>query len=289
MMALVRAYRTPIIHVHHGYSVHDVEGAVRRTPARLIVSFHGQDVIGMRRQFGLDVFRSVLARADAVIVPSRFFEPYAVDAGADPDKVHAIPAGVNLTWFAPTPLPSGPPEVLFAGRFVEKKGIDILLRAWPEVKRNVPEARLRMLGHGPLEGLARTGSPDVIVELTDPASRAHQVRDAIREARVVVTPSRTASDGDVESLLLVNLEAQASGRPLVTTRNGAIPEFVSDETAVMVPEGDASALAQGLTDVLLDDARATRMAAAGPEWVKRFDVRSCTAAVDDLYDRVAAR
>ena len=102
-----------------------------------------------------------------------------------------------------------------------------------------------------------------------------------------MTPSRTAADGDAESLLLVNLEAQASGRPLVTTRHGGIPEFVAeDETALLVPEGDADALADALIRILQDQGLAERMATGGPLWVRRFDMRACTARVDDLYDRV---
>jgi glycosyltransferase involved in cell wall biosynthesis len=128
-----------------------------------------------------------------------------------------------------------------------------------------------------------------VVELTDPARRADQVRDAIRRARVIVTPSRIAADGDAETLLLVNLEAQASGRPVVTTRHGGIPEFVSEgETALLVPEADAAALSDALARVLLDEKLAERLGAAGPAWAMRFDVDRCTAAVDDLYDAIAA-
>jgi glycosyltransferase involved in cell wall biosynthesis len=102
---------------------------------------------------------------------------------------------------------------------------------------------------------------------------------------VVASPSRTSGDGDAESLLLVNLEAQASGRPVVTTRHGGIPEFVEEGvSALVVPEGDADALAAALVQVLTDGALATRLGAAGPEVAARFDVRACSTAVDAIYD-----
>jgi glycosyltransferase involved in cell wall biosynthesis len=152
----------------------------------------------------------------------------------------------------------------------------------------VPEAQLRVLGFGPLEGLARSGGSGVTVELTDRARRAEQVRDAIRGARVVVTPSRTADDGDVETLLLVNLEAQASGRAVVTTRHGGIPEFVDDgKTGLVVPENDPGALADALVATLAEPGLAETLGEAGPAWVAQFDVRTCTARVDDLYDRLS--
>jgi len=223
-----------------------------------------------------------------VIVPSQFLVAPVCALGVPRERVVAIPAGVDVRLFVPTPLPAGPPEVLFVGRFVEKKGLDVLLQAWPEVRSKVPDARLRLLGHGPLEGMARSAGPEVVVELTDERRRAAQVREALRAAFVVVTPSRTASDQDAESLLLVNLEAQASGRPVVTTKHGGIPEFVSDgTTAVLVPENDPAALADALVEVLSDEEMARRMGRAGPGWARRFDVRDCTARIDDLYDALS--
>ena len=107
----------------------------------------------------------------------------------------------------------------------------------------------------------------------------------MRRARLVVTPSRTAADGDVETLLLVNLEAQASGRPVVTTRHGGIPEFVEEgRTALLVPEGDADELANATIEVLTDEGLAKRLGEAGPGWARRFDVDTCAAQGDDLYE-----
>lgn len=280
-----RASRARVIHQHHGYRLGDLEGPVRRLGLPLVVSLHGHDVTTHAREYPGSL--AALALASAVVVPSRFLADAVASLGVPPDKLHVIPAGVNVRWFAPTPLPDGPPEVLFVGRFVEKKGVDVLLGAWPAVRASVPDARLRLLGSGPLETLARSGDQSVVVELTDPARRATQVRDAIRSARLVVTPSRTAADGDAETLLLVNLEAQASARPLVTTRHGGIPEYVEDgRTALVVPENDAGALAEAMVRVLTDHGLASDMAAAGREVALRHDVAGCTARVDELYETV---
>jgi len=104
----------------------------------------------------------------------------------------------------------------------------------------------------------------------------------------VVTPSRTSTDGDVETLLLVNLEAQASGRTVVTTNHGGIPEYVDDgTTGLLVPEGDAGQLADALVAALGEPGLAERLGAAGPGRVAELDIRACTARVDDLYDVLA--
>ncbi len=283
IVSIGTAHRAKLVHHHHAYRLSDVLGAVRRMKLPLVVSVHGQDVTAYARQWPGVV--DPLRVADAVVVPSRFIIGAVEEAGVPGDRIHVIPSGVETSFFTPTPLPDGVPEALFVGRFVEKKGLDVLLKAWEEVRRRVPGARLVLLGFGPLENLAHSGGEGVVVEPADPSRRGTQVRDAIRRARVIVTPSRTAADGDVETLLLVNLEAMASGRPVVTTRHGGIPEFVDEgRTALVVPENDPAGLADALERVLSDEPLARRMGAAGPEWVKRFDWAETARAMDGLYE-----
>jgi len=284
---LVTARRRPaLVHHHHGYRCQDPIGYVRRRQIPLVLSLHGEDVTAYVRRWP-EALQEALDLASAVLVPSQYLAERAASIGARPETLRVIPSGVDTTSFTPSPLPDGPPEALFVGRFVEKKGIDTLLAAWTSVRRAVPHATLRLVGFGPLEAQARAGGEGVIVELTNPKCRLAQVIEAMRRARVVVSPSRTAADGDVESLLLVNLEAQASGRPVVTTRHGGIPEFVEEgRTALLVPEGDAAALARAMICVLKDQTLAVSLSRAGPQWVARFDVEKCTAAVDDLYEEL---
>jgi glycosyltransferase involved in cell wall biosynthesis len=288
LAAISAAHGVRLVHQHHGYRLRDVAGLIRRRKLPLVVSLHGQDVTTHFKQWPGDMIDG-LPLASAVVVPSRFLaDRVEGDLGVPASKIRIIASGgVDVDFFSPTPLPEGPPEALWVGRFVEKKGVDVLLDAWETVRRSVPEARLRLLGPpgGPLESLALRGGPGVEVEYADPAQRGEQVRQAMRRARLVVTPSRTASDGDAETLLLVNLEAQASGRPLVTTRHGGIPEYVDEgRTAILVPEADSTRLADALIEVLTDDGLAVRMSAAGPAWASRFSRDEAVAQMDGLYD-----
>jgi glycosyltransferase involved in cell wall biosynthesis len=280
LMMVAWRHSVGLVHAHHGYGVGEVVGVCRRLRLPLVLSLHGHDVTGL-----LDAQPVIYGRArevlGAVVVPSRFLVRVAVARGFPEDKIHVIPSGVDTTKFTPTPLPRSTRDVLFVGRFVEKKGLDVLLAAWPAVRDAVPGARLRILGFGPLEGIARSGGDDVEVVL-EPDHMT--VRDSMKRAYVVVSPSRTADDDSVESLLVVNLEAQASGRPVVTTRHGGIPEFVSEnETALVVPENDPAALGDALRRILLEPALAERLAAKGPGWVRQFDARRSAARVDALY------
>ena len=286
--ALASAYRVGVVHVHFGYAVGDVLDVVRRRNLPLVLSLHGSDATALpTAQPGH--YDEVASIADAVIVPSRFLAGVAADLGFPTDRIQVVPAGIDTTFFTPSPLPDAP-EVTFVGRLVEKKGVDVLLRAWPAVVDAVPAARLTMVGAGPLASAIPSGDPSITHLAPQPQRRAEQVRDLIRAARVVVTPSRTAASGDAESLLLVNLEAQASGRPVVTTRHGGIPECVAEgESALVVPENDTDALAAALVRVLTDDALARALGAAGPAVAARFDIADCAGRVDAVYDALLDR
>jgi glycosyltransferase involved in cell wall biosynthesis len=287
LVAIGRRHDISIVHHHHGYRLGDCDNAAVRLHAPVVISVHGHDVTSfIHKNPGWYMPR--LVKADAVVVPSRFLADVVAGLGVQPDRIHVLPAGVDTTWFTPSALPDAR-AVAFVGRFVEKKGLDVLLAAWPLVRRAVADATLRIVGQGPLEPVVDDArSSGITVEPTNPLARAEQVRDVIRAARVVVTPSRTAADGDAETLLLVNLEAQASARPVVTTRHGGIPEYVVDDgTALVVAEADVEALADALIRVLTDDGLATRLGAAGPSGAAQFDVRACTRRVDELYERLA--
>jgi glycosyltransferase involved in cell wall biosynthesis len=286
LMALALRHRVGLVHVHFGYRVHDVLGLTARLRLPLVVSLHGHDATGLPTRWPHH-YDGVLTRAAVVVVPSRFLAGEALALGATEESIRVIPAGVDTTWFVPTPMPEAPPSALFVGRLIEKKGIDVLVAAWPEVRRRLPEARLTVLGYGPLEHCV-AGIAGVELQRPDPSRRAEQVREAMRMAHVVVSPSRTGGDGDAESLLLVNLEAQASGRPVVTTWHGGIPEFVQHgTTALIVPEAAPAELAEALITVLGSPALAARLGANGPEWARRFELGDCVRLMDEVYDSLA--
>ena len=278
--ALCRRNRVGLVHAHHGYEVVRVAGAARRLRIPLVVSLHGHDAYGwVEARPG--VYDGILPTAAAVIVPSEFLAPRAIELGAPEERVHVIGSGIDTTRFTPSPVPDQP-EVVFVGRFVAKKGLDVLAAAWPAVRDAVPGARLRVLGYGPMEDVARSIASDVVISPDTDAVRA-----ALRSARLVVSPSRTADDDVAETLLMVNLEAQASGRPVVTTEHGGIPEYVRhDHSALLVPEADPGALAAAIVRVLTDDDLARRLGRNGPAVAAASDVVRVAAKVDALYRAV---
>jgi glycosyltransferase involved in cell wall biosynthesis len=285
LLRIGRAERAELIHAHFGYALPYATVFANRRRIPVVVSLHGHDATAWP-SVAPWAYANAPRVVDAVIVPSEFLARRARELGFEPASIHIVPSGVDTAVFPPIPLArTAPPVVGFVGRLVAKKGIDVLLAAWPIVQERVPQARLRVLGDGPLRHLV-TGH---LVEWIAPDAnrRVQQVRDVLASARVVVTPSTTAPDGDSESQLIVNLEAQASGRPLVTTRHGGIPEFVDEgSSALVVTEGDAAALASALIRVLRDDDLAQSLAAAGPAVASRFGADAMARRLDAVYDEV---
>lgn len=140
-----------------------------------------------------------------------------------------------------------------------QKRLDLLLDAAPEILRRVPEARVVLVGNGPLaadlrrqaEALGLGGDRRFrILPFTPPTSRYLRCLD------VVVLPS------DWESLPIALLEALACGVPQIATDIGGTSEVVTPETGILVPRGDVHALTDAACDLLTDGPRRRRMAEA---------------------------
>lgn len=154
------------------------------------------------------------------------------------------------------------PLVVCVGRLAHQKGQDRLLSAWPGVRRLVPDARLVLVGDGPLMAeladIAR-GLDDVhVVGPTDDPRRWYEAAD------VVAVPSRW------EGMALVPLEAQAAGRSVVATRATGLAESVPDGTGTIVPGDVPGALAAALAERLVGDLADTEGAAGRDLAVRRW-------------------
>jgi glycosyltransferase involved in cell wall biosynthesis len=151
---------------------------------------------------------------------------------------------------------------LAVGRFVEKKAPHLLIMAMSRVIEECPEARLTMIGGGPLLPVCRqlAGALGIAHAIDFMGPRDQRVvATRMRHARVFVQHSVTASDGDSEGTPNSILEAQVSGLPVIATRHTGIVDCVLEgQTGFLVEEEDV----QGMANRMLRLAKDPHQAAA---------------------------
>ena len=286
------AHRARLLHAHFGYYAAHAAAVARRLRRPWLVSLHGYDVLVMAPN---DPELHRVVTADAVVVPSSFLAGVAVDRGFPSERIHVIPSGIRLDQYPfrerRPPEPGAAVIATFAGRFVAKKGVLDAARAMAAAAQRHPTLHCRFVGYGPEESELREELRRLRLDATVTDGRQPgAVREALATTDLLVTPSRTADDGDAESLGLVNVEAQASGVPVLSTRHGGIPEAVASEAGVLVPEGDVAALTAALTDLLDHPDRWATMGRAGRTYVEqRFDLTARVRDVENLYAALLSR
>lgn len=224
--------------------------------------------------------RRVYREASGIMTFSeRLRESFIEDFSIPAERVHTVFAGPNFSVEDipfPRDLPSwDTPTVLFVGRRFERKGGDLLLRAFGRVREVLPAARLLIVGPPDLqvdqEGVTNLG----FLDRDDPA-QAERLRAAYESAHLFCMPTRFEAFG------LVYLEAMLFSLPCIGPDAWAVPEIVTDQvTGLITPPEEVDALAAAMLDLLRDPERCGRMGRAGRDRA----VRSFT--WPSVADRVA--
>lgn len=265
-------------------------GLRRHGARRLLASTHGHEVGWSMLPGGRRALRRIGERTDVVTFISRATRARVASALGPRAALEHLPPGVDTDVFRPDPAARAElraryglgerPVVVCVSRLVPRKGQDVLVRALPSIREQVPGAALLLVGGGPhhdaVRRLAvRTGVAEHVVMTgsvpTDELAAHHVVGD------VFAMPARTRGGGlDVEGLGIVYLEASACGVAVVAGRSGGAPETVQDgRTGVVVDGRDVASVATQVAALLGDPERAARMGAAGREHVAehwRWDV-----------------
>ena len=205
--------------------------------------------------------------------------------GEPAGRISYIPNGVDTERFRPgdEPPSARPPLILCVARLAQDKGYLTLLRAFAIVAREVPEARLRLVGDGPQEAqlrmLARTFGLEDRVEFV-PGSP--DVREHYASARIFALASVREGQPNVI------LEAMSCGLPVCATAVGGIPGLVENGvTGLLSPAGYAEALAASLLRLLGDPPLGDALGRAGRARAERdFSFAAMVAAHEDLFDRL---
>ena len=200
--------------------------------------------------------RTVLREADSVVTVSGDLRLKAVDMGAPAEKTRAVVNGCDLSVFhvrdrleARKKLGIDPASqvVVYIGRMDVKKGLHELVKAAATLRPQRPKLHVYLVGEGPdrpvIERAIQANNAAGYIHAL-PGCAFDEVAEWMAAADLVTLPSY------MEGCPNVVLEALASGRPVVATNVGGIPEIMNEECGRLVPPRDAGALAQALASVL---------------------------------------
>jgi glycosyltransferase involved in cell wall biosynthesis len=292
LLRLIRAGQPEVVHTHLSKS--DASGqigaALAKTPVR-VSTIHNVNPWRSSRFFSL-LMRQATAGCQRHIAVSSEVRDYTVQWSKYPaEKMVVIENGINLGRFDPAtalPLdkmalwgvPPDAPTVGIIGRLEAQKGHHILLRAAQLVAEEMPEARIIVIGSGPLREDLQALSADLGVD--DKVVFAGSLRDM---PRAFATLDIVTFSSLWEGLPVALLEAMAMERPVVATTVGGIPDVIDDgRNGLLVAPDDAGALTDGLLRVLGDEGLAKRLGAEARRTIQqRFSDEVMHERIMDLY------
>ena len=208
-----------------------------------------------------------------------------VARGIAPDNIVVVPPGLDRDIYTPGQSPRAP-LVVWIGRLERYKHADVMIDAMPEILRRVPGTRLAIVGsgheRGALEERARRRGVTGAVEFTGFITEARKVAYLQRASLLVNTSEK-------EGFGLTIVEANACGTPSVASDVPGLRDSVRDgETGLLVPFGDAAALARAAVRVLTDDRLRARLVANGLAWAAHFSWERAADATEALVEKAIA-
>jgi glycosyltransferase involved in cell wall biosynthesis len=276
------ANKTPFVLTEHGIYL-------RERFLELRFSSHSPAFKAFLLRFYSLLTRAAYSMADLITPGSHYNERWALDQGAEPERIRQVYNGINPAFFPTSTINPAQPTISWVGRIDPLKDLETLIRAFGMVKENLPEARLRMFGPVPKgnEGYAKY-CQDLVVELglTQSATfegRIVDVVDAYHSGHMVALTS--ISEGFPYTLI----EAMASGRATVATDVGGVTEALG-ETGLVVPSRDVRAVAQASLRLLGSaDLRHRLSHAARQRVLSQFTLENFLHVYREIYPRVLSQ
>jgi phosphatidyl-myo-inositol alpha-mannosyltransferase len=270
-----------LLHVHEPMTPVLSIGALALARSPVVATFHASGTLAWTTP-GMPLWGFLLDRIDARIAVSE--EARATAQRYAPGKYEVIPNGVLIP---PEADPSGREHrIVFVGRQEARKGLPVLVRAWPEIRRRTG-ARLRVIGADPLALRLLLARARISEEGIDVLGFLPQERltEELLAAKAMAAPSLGG-----ESFGMVLTRAFAAALPVVASDIDGYRDVMTPDTGLTVPPGDPAALAEALVDLLGDEQRRCRMGLAARRIAEeRYSWDEIGRRLVGVYERVLGR
>ncbi len=259
---LIRTQRIDLVHAHIYASATASAAALARTPVSLVLTEHTE--APWRGRTDRWISRVAYLRADHIVaVSTPIRDDLCTRFGVAPERVTYVPNAIpEIRTPLAEPLPAADGGALLIGRVARlepEKGIDRFIHAAAAIGERAPRAEFLVVGEGPLEDdLRRLARELGIADRVHFLGRRDDARAVIERLDLLAVSSIT--DGSP----LVVLEAMSAGVPVVATATGGLPDQIEHGVnGLLVPPGDAPALAAAMLRLIDDLDEARRFADAG--------------------------
>jgi phosphatidylinositol alpha-mannosyltransferase len=271
--------RFDVLHLHEPMTPAICTATLALARIPIVATFHAHGALGWMK-FGKPLWSFLIDRIDYRIAVS----PHARDSAAVwlPGEYEIVPNGVLIP---PDANPHGREhQVVFAGRQEARKGLHVLLRAWPGIRRRTG-ARLRIAGADPLAVrllLTRERVSDEGIEILGFLSQEELTAELLR-AKALVAPSLGG-----ESFGMVLTRAYACATPVVASDIDGYREVMTREAAVSFRAGDEAALADALVGLLEDEPRRAALGEGARRLaLERYSWDDIARRLHEIYEKVA--
>jgi phosphatidyl-myo-inositol alpha-mannosyltransferase len=272
--------RFDVLHLHEPMTPAICIAALAQARVPVVATFHAHGTLRWMK-IGTPMWGFLADRIDYRIAVS----PHARESAAAwlPGEYDVVPNGVLIP---PHADPHGREhQVIFAGRQEPRKGLPVLLRAWPEVRRRTG-ARLRIAGADPLAVrllLARERVSDDGIDILGFLPQEELTAELLR-SKALVAPSLGG-----ESFGMVLTRAYACATPVVASDIDGYREVMTKDAAVSFPAGDVDALTGALVALMDDEPRRAALgAAARQEAVDRYSWDDIARRLHEIYAQVTS-
>ncbi|MFH1402293.1 MAG: glycosyltransferase family 4 protein [Patescibacteria group bacterium] len=230
--------------------------------------------------FFVQLFKKIQTKvaqsADGVIVPSHYFKTIIVNWGVNPEKIKVIYNGIKLV----QPVEVEPPQVrgreekvlLSVGRLVPWKGFKFLIEIMPDILKEIPTARLIIVGDGPqkaeLEKIIAQLNLQKNVILTGCLSREELFKQKQRVDVFILNTS-------FESFSFDTVEAMSLGLPVIATRIGSLPELIeNNQEGILVEPNNKEEIKKAIMKIFQDDDFRKKIIHNAWQKVQKFSIQN---------------